>query len=220
MCLFGIANFGINTKADQVYITSLDDLKGATIILSDSIDDGYLVTSDTLYCSFESNNINFYSIYFDVDHGDAILVYRSSDIDISVSVFDGGLLNSDYLTITFDINSTFTDNLDENLSNDEYWINWFNHWIVSFTPPTCSSPSSQSVLTEIISLLVGGLTSMATGLGSGLQTMVTSIFVDTSSNPYKLTTFGAIVIVFGAVALAIGLSRWVMNYLTSFGSGK
>ena len=77
-----------------------------------------------------------------------------------------------------------------------------------------------AILTEIIQLLTGGLTQMATGLGSGLQSFVTSIFVDNTGSTPQLTTFGGIIVIFGGVALAIGLSRWVMNYLTSLGASN
>lgn len=77
-----------------------------------------------------------------------------------------------------------------------------------------------AVLTEIISLLTGGITGIASGIGSGVSSLVTSIFVDTSGTTYALTAFGAVVVVFAGVSLAIGLCRWVMNFLTSLGAKK
>lgn len=78
------------------------------------------------------------------------------------------------------------------------------------------------ILTEIVSLLTSGLEQMATGIGSGLQKLVTNIFLETTgegaSAVTKLSTFGGIVIIFAGVALAIGLCRWVTNYLTSLGN--
>lgn len=75
-----------------------------------------------------------------------------------------------------------------------------------------------NILTEIISLLTGGLTSIASSIGEGLQNMVTSIFLDGTGETQKLSVFGGIVIVFAGVSLAIGLSRWVLNFLTSLGN--
>lgn len=72
-----------------------------------------------------------------------------------------------------------------------------------------------AILTEIIGLLVGGLTEMASGIGSGLNSLVSSIFL-TETN--TLSTFGGIIIIFAGVALAVGLSRWVVNFLTSLGN--
>lgn len=75
-----------------------------------------------------------------------------------------------------------------------------------------------ALLQEIISLLVSGITQLASGIGSGLKELVTSIFLDTSGNTTTLSTFGGVIVVFAGIALAIGLSRWVVNWLTSFGN--
>lgn len=74
------------------------------------------------------------------------------------------------------------------------------------------------VLQEIISLLVAGITQLATGIGSGLKSLVEAIFLDTSGTSTTLSTFGGIVVVFAGIALAIGLCRWVMNFVTSLGA--
>lgn len=75
-----------------------------------------------------------------------------------------------------------------------------------------------SVLQEIITLLTSGITQLASGIGSGLKELVTGIFLDTTGNSTALSTFGGVIVVFAGVALAIGLSRWVVNWLTSFGN--
>lgn len=72
-----------------------------------------------------------------------------------------------------------------------------------------------SVLTQIIQLLVGGLTEMAKGIGAGLTSFVESIFVTSAG---VLTTFGSLIVIFAGIALAVGLSRWVLNFCTSLGS--
>ena len=72
-----------------------------------------------------------------------------------------------------------------------------------------------SILTEFIGLLVGGVTTLATGIGSGLQSAVTSIFLDTSGTTPVLSTFGGVVAIFGGIALAVGFTtlifRWIQN---------
>lgn len=78
----------------------------------------------------------------------------------------------------------------------------------------------QSVLTEIVSLLVGGITGVATGIGTGVSSLVSNIFLDGTGDTTKLSVFGAVIAVFGGISLAIGLSRWVMNFLTSLGAKK
>lgn len=78
-----------------------------------------------------------------------------------------------------------------------------------------------AILTEIISLLVGGITGIASGVGAGVSQLVTAIFLTgegTQASPYALSTFGGVIAVFAGIALAVGLCRWVMNYLTSLGA--
>lgn len=78
----------------------------------------------------------------------------------------------------------------------------------------------QSILTEIISLLVGGITGVANGVGAGVSTLVEKIFLTTSEGTQTLSVFGGVIAIFGGIALAIGLCRWVMNFLTSLGAKK
>lgn len=73
-----------------------------------------------------------------------------------------------------------------------------------------------TVLTEIVSLLTSGITSMASAIGSGLQELVEAIFLGEGGT--SLSVFGGVVIVFAGIALAIGLCRWVTNWLTSLGN--
>lgn len=77
-----------------------------------------------------------------------------------------------------------------------------------------------AVLQEIITLLVSGVSQVATGIGSGLNALVTNIFLETPSGATspQLSTFGGIIIVFAGIALAIGLCRWVVNFVTSLGN--
>lgn len=77
-----------------------------------------------------------------------------------------------------------------------------------------------SILTEFISLLVGGITELATGIGEGLQQAVTSMFLTTSESGdiTGLSTFGGVVAVFGGIALAIGLTTLIFNWVRSIGN--
>ncbi len=79
-----------------------------------------------------------------------------------------------------------------------------------------------TILTEIISLLVAGITGLATGIGTGLSNLVQSIFLTVSETGQVegLSTFGGLIVVFAGVSLAIGLSRWVVNWVTSLGSSN
>ena len=73
------------------------------------------------------------------------------------------------------------------------------------------------VLTEFIGLLVGGISSLATGIGSGLQNAVTAIFLDTSGSTPVLSTFGGVVAIFGGIALAVGFVTLVFNWIMNIG---
>ena len=67
-----------------------------------------------------------------------------------------------------------------------------------------------NVLTDIVSLLVGGITGLAAGLGSGVSALVGDIFLNAGHT--GLSVFGYMVVIFAGVALAIALSRWIMNF--------
>lgn len=80
-----------------------------------------------------------------------------------------------------------------------------------------------ALLTSIIEILVGGIVQLAEGIGAGLTALVTEIFVNEivgegGAVTYELTAFGGLIVVFAGIALAIGLSRFVMNLVTSFGN--
>lgn len=78
------------------------------------------------------------------------------------------------------------------------------------------------ILTQIIALLVGGIQGVATGIGGGLSTLAQNIFLQTTGTGETATTglsvFGALIIIFAGISLAIGLSRWVVNFVTSLGA--
>lgn len=73
-----------------------------------------------------------------------------------------------------------------------------------------------AILNQIIEVLVAGITGIATGIGSGLTTLAQSIFL--GSEPGTLSVFGGLVVVFAGISLAIGLCRWVVDWITSLGS--
>lgn len=75
-----------------------------------------------------------------------------------------------------------------------------------------------AILQEMISILVGGITGIATGIGSGIQDLVSNLFLTGTGETLALSTFGGITLVFAGIALAIGLCRFVMNFLTSLGN--
>lgn len=74
------------------------------------------------------------------------------------------------------------------------------------------------ILTEIIQILVGGITGVAEGIGGGLQELATSIFLEGTGETQTLSVMGTLIVVFAGISLALGLSRWVLNFVTSLGA--
>lgn len=80
-----------------------------------------------------------------------------------------------------------------------------------------------TLIQEIISILVAGISNLAQGIGGGLKELVENIFVTTNASTGAiegLSTFGGVIVVFAGISLAIGLSRWVVNWITSLGSSN
>lgn len=73
-----------------------------------------------------------------------------------------------------------------------------------------------AILNQIIEILIGGITGIASGVGSGLTTLAQSIFL--GSEPGSLSVFGGLVVVFAGISLAVGLCRWVVDWITSLGA--
>ena len=75
------------------------------------------------------------------------------------------------------------------------------------------------IMQSIIEILVGGITQVAQGIGSGLSTLAKSVFLTTTGDGQEtLSTFGVLIVVFAGISLAIGLSRWVVNFVASLGA--
>lgn len=78
-----------------------------------------------------------------------------------------------------------------------------------------------NVLTEIINLLVSGLSTYATGFGKGLSNAVESIFlVAGEGGAMTLSTTGGLIVVFAGLSLAIGLTKLVFNWIVTLGGRK
>lgn len=82
--------------------------------------------------------------------------------------------------------------------------------------------SGVQIMQAIIEILVGGISGVATGIGQGLSTLAQSVFLQTTgtgdSASTSLSVFGVLVVVFAGISLAIGLSRWVVNFVASLGA--
>jgi len=78
--------------------------------------------------------------------------------------------------------------------------------------------SGTSVVSQIVEILVSGITGIATGVGQGLSELAKAIFFTTSGDAETMSVMGIMIIAFAGISLAIGLCRWVLNFLTSLGA--
>ena len=76
----------------------------------------------------------------------------------------------------------------------------------------------KTILTAIIELLTGGITGVATGIGEGLSTLATKIFLTGTGETQTLSVFGSLIIIFAGISLALALCRWMVNFVTSLGA--
>ena len=74
-----------------------------------------------------------------------------------------------------------------------------------------------AIMTEIIGIIVSGLTGIGEGIGGALSSMATAIFLQGSGDAKTLSVFGTLIVVFAGISLAFGLTRWVLNFVASFG---
>lgn len=76
------------------------------------------------------------------------------------------------------------------------------------------------ILTEFIDLLVGGITNLATGIGSGVNGFVQDLFLRVSDAGAieGLSTFGGVVAIFGGIGLAVGITTLIFNWIRSIGN--
>lgn len=75
-----------------------------------------------------------------------------------------------------------------------------------------------SLLTEFIQILVGGISQVATGVGTGLSTLVSSVFVTGTGSDQALSAFAGVIALFAGISLALALCRYVVMIITSLGA--
>lgn len=73
-----------------------------------------------------------------------------------------------------------------------------------------------AILQQIIQILVAGISGIASGVGQGLTTLAQALFLGAEAG--TLSVFGGLVVVFAGISLAIGLCRWVVDWITSLGA--
>lgn len=85
--------------------------------------------------------------------------------------------------------------------------------------PVLATKTMGDILSEFIKLLVGGISDLATGIGSGVNGFVKDLFleVDAQGAITGLSTFGGVIAIFGGIALAVGITTLIFNWIRSIG---
>lgn len=78
--------------------------------------------------------------------------------------------------------------------------------------------SGTGLVSEIVQILVSGITGVATGVGQGLSTLATNIFFTGTGETQTLSVLGICIVAFAAISLALALCRWVLNFFSSLGA--
>ena len=172
MVLSAIASLGVAFgttlafSADEVYISSLDDLNGTTIVFNSNID-GSVTPIGLLSLNFVCDSVSYTGLQFDEDHGEISIFYKNNDV--TLTAYSNSWIDSVYKTISISDDNDFTD-----VVNSNTWIAFFNAYISSFTPAAPPEPAGNlwtSILTGI-----GGFLSGMFALISGAFTGVVSVF--------------------------------------------
>lgn len=71
------------------------------------------------------------------------------------------------------------------------------------------------IVKEMVEILIAGITSVAEGIGAGLSALATNIFLTSAGG---ISVFGVLVLAFGGISLALGLSYMIVNWVTSLGN--
>ena len=89
-----------------------------------------------------------------------------------------------------------------------------------FRDPVFAAKTMGDILKDFIQLLVGGVTDLATGIGTGVNGFVKDLFleVDAQGAITGLSTFGGVTAIFGGIALAVGITTLIFNWIRSIGN--
>lgn len=89
-----------------------------------------------------------------------------------------------------------------------------------FRNPVLAAKTMGDILKDFIQLLVGGITDLATGIGTGVNGFVKDLFleVDAQGAITGLSTFGGVIAIFGGIGLAVGITTLIFNWIRSIGN--
>lgn len=74
------------------------------------------------------------------------------------------------------------------------------------------------IVQEIVEILVSGITQLGQGLGEGISSFVTALAFTGTGENQQLSVYFIMVCVFGGIALAVGLTTKIFNWLSNLGN--
>lgn len=179
------------------------------------------ILSTGFYCDYTINTGDEYELvsfdiddgYFGLDEEHFIIEYFYSATPNYHICFNCDLLdatNDDKFYFYADVQYVFEYSLDL-VFNSTYYADI--KYAIEQDILANQSYTNNTFLQDIIELLVGGIGVTASGIGSGLSVLVSSLAIQNGT----MSPFMAIILIFGGIALALALCRWVVNLLSSLG---
>lgn len=77
--------------------------------------------------------------------------------------------------------------------------------------------SGTELVTQIVQIIVSGITEMGKGIGSGISGAVQAMAFTTSGETTTMSVWFIAVLAFAGISLAVGLTRLVYSFLTTLG---
>lgn len=79
----------------------------------------------------------------------------------------------------------------------------------SLSLPVLAEGNTTNFITSLVNSIVEGFNGLMEGLGSGVPTFFSNLFIDSTTG--GLTVFATVGLVMIGVGLAIGIARWVIH---------
>lgn len=78
--------------------------------------------------------------------------------------------------------------------------------------------TGENLVTEIVKIIVSGITEMGKGIGAGISGAVEAMaFTAGTGDTKTLSVWFIVVLAFAGISLAVGLTRLVYTFLTTLG---
>lgn len=74
------------------------------------------------------------------------------------------------------------------------------------------------IVSDIVQILVAGITQLGTGIASGVNSFVTALAFTGTGESQTLSMYFVLIIVFAGVALAVALTTKIFNWLSNLGN--